>query len=101
MFSRKPSLRENSTLRGSLLPAYLERGTNCQTHLESMEKAEIMEQNDSGELYRAITPEDALNRVRTAGTVSMSPELFEKLYLSPQTNVHGDLRKTIGNPTPL
>lgn len=66
-----------------------------------MEKAEIMEQNDSGELYRAITPEDALNRVRTAGTVSMSPELFEKLYLSPQTNVHGDLRKTIGNPTPL
>lgn len=43
----------------------------------------------------------ALERVRTAGTISMSPELFEKLYLQPQTPVSGDLRKTFGNPTPL
>lgn len=71
------------------------------TRLVTMEKAEIMEHNDSGELHRIITPEDALKRVRTAGTISMSPELFEKLYLSPQTNVQGDLRKTVGNPTPL
>jgi len=43
----------------------------------------------------------ALNRIRTAGSVSLSPELFEKLYLSPQNNVAGDLRKMFGNPTPM
>ena len=43
----------------------------------------------------------ALNRIRTAGSVSMSPELFEKLYLSPENRVKGDLRKTFGNPTPM
>lgn len=45
--------------------------------------------------------EDTLHRVRTAGSVSISPELFEKLYLSPQNKVKGDLRKTFGNPTPM
>lgn len=44
---------------------------------------------------------DALHRIRTAGSISISPELFEKIYLSPQNNVKGDLRKTFGNPTPL
>ncbi|MCJ1458578.1 hypothetical protein MMC28_008951 [Mycoblastus sanguinarius] len=43
----------------------------------------------------------ALNRIRTAGSVSISPELFEKLYLSPENRVSGDLRKTFGNPTPI
>ncbi len=47
------------------------------------------------------TPDDALRRIRTAGSVSMSPELFEKLYLSPENRVSGDLRKTFGNPTPM
>ena len=45
--------------------------------------------------------EEALEKVRSAATVNMSPELFEKLYLQPPANVHGDLRKTFGNPTPL
>lgn len=49
--------------------------------------------NDSGK--------DQLDRVRTTGTMQISPELFEKLYLSPQNRVHGDLRKTFGNPTPI
>lgn len=44
---------------------------------------------------------DALKRIRTAGSISISPELFEKIYLSPHTQVKGDLRKTFGNPTPL
>ena len=48
-----------------------------------------------------IEPENALNRIRTAGSISISPELFEKLYLSPQNKVSGDLRKTFGNPTPM
>jgi hypothetical protein len=43
----------------------------------------------------------ALKRIRTAGSISISPELFEKLYLSPQNAVKGDLRKTFGNPTPV
>jgi len=45
--------------------------------------------------------DDALQRIRTAGSISISPELFEKLYLSPENKVKGDLRKTFGNPTPL
>ena len=43
--------------------------------------------------------DDALRRIRTAGSISISPELFEKIYLSPQNAVKGDLRKTFGNPT--
>jgi uncharacterized protein len=45
--------------------------------------------------------ETALQRIRTAGSISISPELFEKIYLSPQNRVKGDLRKTFGNPTPV
>ncbi|KAL1594374.1 hypothetical protein SLS60_010134 [Paraconiothyrium brasiliense] len=45
--------------------------------------------------------ETALRKIQTAGSISITPELFEKLYLSPQTRVHGDLRRTVGNPTPL
>jgi hypothetical protein len=52
-----------------------------------------------------LSPEDertnALNKFRSAGSVSMSPELFEKLYLSPQNMVKGNLRGTFGNPTPM
>lgn len=44
---------------------------------------------------------DQLERIRTAGSISIPPELFERLYLSPQNVVKGDLRKTFGNPTPL
>lgn len=44
---------------------------------------------------------DALTRLRTAGSVNISPELFEKLYLSPESRVKGELRKTFGNPTPI
>jgi hypothetical protein len=43
----------------------------------------------------------ALRHIRTAGSISISPELFEKLYLSPKNEVKGDLRKTFANPTPL
>lgn len=45
--------------------------------------------------------EYALNRARTTGAVSISAELFEKLYLSPKNEVSGELRKTFGNPTPM
>jgi len=40
--------------------------------------------------------EEAIGR-----TLTMSPEMFEKLYLAPKSEVAGQLRKTFGNPTPL
>lgn len=45
--------------------------------------------------------DQALSRLRTANSVSMSPELFEKLYLQTPGRVKGDLRQTFANPTPL
>jgi hypothetical protein len=44
---------------------------------------------------------EALNRFRSATSIAMTPELFEKLYLSPQSKVKGHLRDTFGNPTPM
>ena len=44
---------------------------------------------------------EALKKLRSATSVSMSPELFEKLYLSPQNKIKGELRKTFGNPTAM
>jgi uncharacterized protein len=52
-------------------------------------------------LSREETREEALTHVRSAGLLTLSPELFEKLYLQPQVPVKGDLRKILGNPTPL
>ncbi|KAH8662580.1 hypothetical protein BX600DRAFT_437959 [Xylariales sp. PMI_506] len=48
-----------------------------------------------------VSSDEALKRIRTAGSISLSPELFEKLYLQPQNQVKGDLRKTFANPTPI
>lgn len=48
-----------------------------------------------------MDPDHALRKIRTTGSLSISPELFEKIYLSPQNRVAGELRKTFGNPTPL
>jgi hypothetical protein len=41
------------------------------------------------------------NDLKKLESLSISPEVFEKLYLSPENAVKGDLRKTFGNPTPL
>lgn len=57
--------------------------------------------NGHEHLGSAHDSETALRKIRTAGSISISPELFEKLYLSPQNKVKGELRQTVGNPTPL
>jgi hypothetical protein len=57
--------------------------------------------NGNYHLKDDLDSDTALRRIRTAGSISISPELFEKIYLSPQNVVKGDLRKTFGNPTPL
>lgn len=46
-------------------------------------------------------PDTALRRLRTAGSISITPELFEKIYLSPKNRVSNNIRSTFGNPTPL
>ena len=60
-----------------------------------------MSQHDLASAPSKEAPMAELERFRTSNTVTMTPELFEKLYLGPQNNVKGDLRKTFGNPTPL
>lgn len=42
-----------------------------------------------------------LHQVKSSGAVTISPELFEKLYLTPKTTAVGDFRKRFANPTPL
>jgi hypothetical protein len=42
-----------------------------------------------------------MDRVRTAASVTIPSELFEKMYLNPETSVKGQLRRTLGNPTPV
>lgn len=46
--------------------------------------------------------DDSINNLERTNTyLTITPEMFEKLYLSPKNNVTGDLRKTLGNPTPV
>lgn len=40
-------------------------------------------------------------RYELAKTVTLTPELYEKLFISPKTQVAGDLRSRFGNPTPI
>lgn len=61
-------------------------------------------ENGSNGIYHLDRNEDsdtALRKIRTAGSISISPELFEKIYLSPKNRVSGDIRSKFGNPTPL
>ena len=57
--------------------------------------------NSPYQLGREHPSDEALNKIRSANTVTMTPELFEKLYLNPQNKVTGDLRSTFANPTPI
>ncbi|KAI1427345.1 GPR1/FUN34/YaaH-class plasma membrane protein [Xylaria sp. FL1777] len=52
-------------------------------------------------LSEKMSPEHAMDKIKTAGSISISPALFEKLYLSPQNQVKGDLRQRFGNPTAI
>ena len=42
-----------------------------------------------------------LEQVRTQGSFTITPEMFERMYLAPQNQVTGSLRTTVGNPTPI
>ncbi|KAI5363643.1 Putative acetate transporter GPR1/FUN34/SatP family [Septoria linicola] len=60
----------------------------------------------NGKAYVGDDAEDTLARIKTSGTgsVTISSELFEKLYLQPKISGPGlkhPLQKILGNPTPL
>lgn len=40
-------------------------------------------------------------RYELAKTVTLTPELYERLFISPKTQVSGDFRTRFGNPTPV
>ena len=42
-----------------------------------------------------------LTKTQTSGAVTISPELFEKLYLTPKTPHSGDAIKRFANPTAM
>lgn len=65
-------------------------------HSDNLEKGVSQNGDNNG-----VSTDALLKQTRTANSVSISAELFEKIYLSPQNAVRGDLRKTFGNPTPV
>lgn len=42
-----------------------------------------------------------LHQIKSSGGLTITPELFEKLYLTPKVAATGDFRKRFANPTPL
>ncbi|KAK6222649.1 hypothetical protein LQW54_000830 [Pestalotiopsis sp. IQ-011] len=56
---------------------------------------------DQKDVPKEMSSDEALQKMRTGGSIAITPELFEKLYLQPQNRVHGDLRRTFANPTPI
>ncbi|KAH3915584.1 hypothetical protein HBI56_148140 [Parastagonospora nodorum] len=93
------SAREGDTLSaGSTANGSFSRMANHNNELEK----DFSRQDGYGQhLDHNADSDTALRQIRTAGSISISPELFEKLYLSPPNKVKGELRKTFGNPTPL
>ncbi|KAK9471084.1 GPR1/FUN34/yaaH family-domain-containing protein [Dipodascopsis tothii] len=55
---------------------------------------------EGGSVDTEFDRDQLLTRIRTSNSVSIPPELFEKLYLSPEKHVKGNLRQTFANPTP-
>ena len=48
-----------------------------------------------------LPPQHPLHQLKSANSYNISPEMFERIYLQPENQVKGELRKTFGNPTPL
>lgn len=65
--------------------------TNGTTHRKASAQDEVLE--DQGQNY--------LQQIKSSGGMTITPELFEKLYLTPKVAATGDFRKRFANPTPL
>ena len=83
-----PSMSSSPTHRASTT------GDHHQHHLSNIEMAK-----DSD----FATGTDGLNlsKTQTTGGMTISPELFEKLYLTPKVPHVGDYYKRFANPTPM
>ncbi|KAG0645720.1 alcS [Hyphodiscus hymeniophilus] len=42
-----------------------------------------------------------LQQIKSSGAMTITPEMFEKLYLTPKVTSTGDFRRRFANPTPL
>lgn len=51
--------------------------------------------------FNDMAEEISLDKTASSGAVSMSPELFEKLYLTPKAQHTGDNIKRYANPTAM
>ena len=78
-------------------------GSSNEKDFSNSETGTMNGANDHDRVYlgKDTRPEVALEQIRKTGSISISPELFEKIYLTPENTVKGDLRKTFANPTPL
>lgn len=65
-------------------------GSDAHDNADKLERAETNTDSHHEQLRNMLT-----------NTMSVSPEMFERLYLNPKGQVKGDLRKTFANPTPL
>lgn len=83
--------------------AQMHRNGGTAEHMEKVQtdSHDHVNGNNKYNLNDSMDSDTALRQIRTAGSISISPELFEKIYLSPQNQIKGDLRKTFGNPTPV
>lgn len=78
---------------------YYESTTTMSTEDRPLEK-DFSNSRDAGNTHAEIW-EDTLRRIQTAGSFVITPEIFEKMYLTPPNKVKGDLRLKFANPTPL
>lgn len=96
-------LLSNSIFTHTSIPPLLFSSTRM-TQSSDSSKAETMS-NFANDVQHAecgdVTSPSAFERTRSTGSIMISPELFEKLYLNPKTPVAGNLRSIIGNPTPM
>lgn len=56
---------------------------------------------EKGESHNSTSHEEMLSRVRTANSITIPPDIFEQMFLSPENKVKGQLRQTLANPTPI
>lgn len=57
--------------------------------------------SDRQSKMRDAASDEMFEATRQQTNMTISPELFEQLYLSPKNKVKGELRQTVGNPTPI
>jgi hypothetical protein len=60
-----------------------------------------MDDTKANALNQQNSRDDLLRRVQTADSVFLPREVFEALYLNPERNVPGDLRKKVSEKTPV